>query len=72
MSYINLKEAAEFLGIKAATLTKWVQAKKIPHYKVTARPLFKKAELEKFMEMRRVAAIPRLKQPRARRTQSAA
>lgn len=63
---VNLKAAAEYLGISPNTLCKWCQKKQIPHYKLTNRPMFKKAELDRFIERKRVPAIPRLKEFRPR------
>lgn len=63
---MSVKDAAEYIGIEPGTLQKWCQKKQIPHYKVTNRPMFKKAEIERFIEMRRVPAIARIREPRVR------
>ena len=47
---VNFKEACEYLGIKPATLYKWIHLRLIPHYKVHNRKIYFKAdELEKFV-----------------------
>lgn len=68
MNLIPLKEAAEYLGIEPGTLRKWVQAKRIPYYSL-GRPKFKRAELDRFIERHRVAAVQRIRdfKPGARR-----
>ncbi len=64
---ITLKEAAELLGCAPATLRKWVQAKKVPHYRLSGRPKFKVSELENFVRIMKVERRPSLKRSSVRR-----
>lgn len=51
MRDLTLPQAAEYMGIKAKTLSNWIYAGKAPHhYKRFGRRYFKKADLEAFMK----------------------
>lgn len=53
---LGTKAAASYLGISVHTLGKWCSAKRIPYYKVGKERSFKKEDLDKFVESRRVEA----------------
>jgi excisionase family DNA binding protein len=46
--YLSKKEAAKHLALSIRTLDKWLHA--IPHFRVGKKALFKKSELDKWME----------------------
>ena len=48
--YVNIKEAAEFLGVKPSTIYVWKHKRIIPYYKIggTKSLRFKLSELDKF------------------------
>ncbi len=54
--YCNIKTLSECTGIKKSTLYNWVHEKKIPHYKVYGRLLFKLEEMIEFIESKRIEA----------------
>ncbi|CAG1066002.1 hypothetical protein BAC1_01599 [uncultured bacterium] len=58
---LSVKEAAALLGIKDATLRKWVQQRRITFYRIGRHPKFKQQDLDRFLEQLRVPAIPRMK-----------
>lgn len=70
MKLIDLKDAAVHLGVEPDTLRKWCQQKRITHYRIGNHPKFKQADLERFIEIRRVPAVQRMKdfRPRAGRS----
>lgn len=49
--YINIDDAAKFLGIKTVTLRNWIKNEKcsIPAYKVGRMWKFKRSELDKWV-----------------------
>ena len=47
---ISSEEASKYLDISLSTLYKWTKSKNIPIYKIGSRVLFKKSELEKWIE----------------------
>jgi excisionase family DNA binding protein len=53
--WIGLEEAAEYLGIKAVTLRKWIKEKKIPCHKIGKLWKFKKAEIDEWVQSGRSA-----------------
>jgi len=54
---LTYEQAARALGIKLNTLYSWVRDRKIPHVRLGDRLVrFDHAEIEKFVEDRRVAA----------------
>ncbi len=54
---LKIAEAAELLRVSTSTLYHMVSAKEIPHYKVGARVLFDEAELEAWIQARKVPSI---------------
>lgn len=69
MELMPLKDAAKHLGITPGTLQKWVQKRSITFYRVGYHPKFKLADLDRFIESKRVPAVQRIKvfRPRAGR-----
>lgn len=62
--YYTTGDLAEKLGIKAATIRKWVFDKKIPHYKIGGGKgllLFKVSEIEEWLNRQRVKPHLKLK-----------
>lgn len=66
MELISLKDAARRLGIEPGTLRKWVQARRIAFYRIGAHPKFSAADLDRFIESKRVPAVQRIKDFRPR------
>jgi len=55
--FLNLREAAKYLGLAPATIYQFTSQKRLPHYKMGGRRLyFKKSDLDDFIlnEDRRV------------------
>ena len=48
-------DAAEFLGIRMATVNKWVMSRKLPHVKLGKLVRFRQSDLSQFAENQRVA-----------------
>ena len=48
-NYIGIEEAAEFLGVKAATIRKWIKEKNMPAHKIGKLWKFKKSEIEEWI-----------------------
>jgi len=55
--FLNVLQAANYLGIKVSTLYQWVSQKKIPYYKSGRLDKFDLAELDKFIEKTRVNPV---------------
>jgi excisionase family DNA binding protein len=55
--YLTVTEASHYLGIKTSTLYVMVERKEIPHYRVGRLIKFTKADLNAFMEERRVDRV---------------
>jgi len=47
---LNVKEAADYLGLAVSTIYKLVSWKRIPFYKLGARVLFSTSALDKWVE----------------------
>lgn len=57
---ISTKEAAEYLGVAAATLTSWRMRKEnLPYIKLGSRVLYRIADLDKYLEKHLVPAEER-------------
>ncbi len=56
-SFLTLNEAAQYLGVKASTLYSMVERKEIPHYRIGRLIKFTKADLDAFMQERRVDRV---------------
>ncbi len=49
--YLSTKEAAEYLGVAVGTLEQWrFRRKKLPFYKLAKLVLYRKADLDAFIE----------------------
>ena len=55
--FLNATEATHYLGIKMSTLYSMVERKEIPHYRVGRLIKFTKADLDAFMQERRVNIV---------------
>ena len=56
-SFLTVREASKYLGVKPSSLYSLVEEKEIPHYRVGRLIKFKKADLDAFMEERRVDRV---------------
>jgi excisionase family DNA binding protein len=54
MKYINLKEVAEYLRKSKSSIYKWCSAGQIPYIKSGKNLLFKKDEIDRWLESRSV------------------
>lgn len=64
---LNVKEASLFLGLAVATLYEKTSERLIPHYKQGKKIVFKKSELIKWIESRRIPTIEDIKAEAIRR-----
>jgi excisionase family DNA binding protein len=55
--FLNATVATHYLGIKMSTLYSMVERKEIPHYRVGRLIKFTKADLDAFMQKRRVNIV---------------
>jgi excisionase family DNA binding protein len=53
-SFVNVKDASQYLGIKENTVRLWCQEKKIPYYKIGNLLKFKLSELERWAAKKKV------------------
>jgi excisionase family DNA binding protein len=53
-SFLTINEAAQHLGVKTSTLYSMVERKEIPHYRIGRLLRLTKADLDVFMQERRV------------------
>lgn len=51
--YLNLTQAALYLGTPPGTLREWLRTKRLPHYKPGKELLFKRGELDSWMDRHR-------------------
>ena len=58
--WLTLKEAAEYLRISEISLRNFIRYKKISHYKIEGKLLFKITELDKFIEQNKIESINEL------------
>jgi len=56
--FLNLKQAALYLGTTPGTLREWLRTKRLPNYKPGKELLFKRAELDQWMDRHRKVAGP--------------
>ena len=54
---LNVREAAEFLGLKVPTLYKYTHGRNIPFIKLGSRVLFKSDELNRWIDEHKVKPI---------------
>lgn len=52
--YLNVNQAATFLGVSTDTIYSWTMRKFIPHYKLGRLVKLKRSELIQFLEGKRV------------------
>ena len=52
--FLNVKDAAQFLGVSVDTIYSWTFKRVIPHYKLGKLVKFKRSELIQYMESNRV------------------
>lgn len=52
--YLNVNQAATFLGVSNDTIYSWTMRKTIPHYKLGRLVKFKRSELVQFLEGKKV------------------
>ena len=52
---LSVSQLAEILGLKQITIYEWVHQRKIPFVKLGKRVLFRKQDIENFIESNRVA-----------------
>lgn len=49
--WINIEEAADYLGVKSSTILEWIKKENdIPAYKIGKQWKFKKADLDKWIK----------------------
>lgn len=49
-NYISIEEAAEYLGVKTATIRSWIKNKGMPSHRVGGKLLkFKKSEIDEWI-----------------------
>jgi excisionase family DNA binding protein len=51
--FLDVEEAAEYLGIKKPTLYAWAKNGKVPHYRFNSLVRFKRKDLDTWVETRR-------------------
>lgn len=56
--YLTLPEAARYLGAAPGALREWIRMKRLPFYKPGKELLFKRAELDAWMERHRTVEGP--------------
>jgi len=63
--YVKVAEAAEILGVSQGTVRAWAEAGKIPMHKNPANGyrLFRREELEEFLEKIAKQAVPKQSSP---------
>lgn len=52
--FLNVRELAEYLGIKRHTIYTWVSMKRIPYVKMGGRVMFDMRDVEKWIKERKV------------------
>ena len=60
--FISIREASQYLGMKASSLYSMVEGKEIPHYRFGRLIKFRKAELDAWVQERRVDPVDLEKQ----------
>ena len=56
-----IQEAAEYLRISVTTLRRYAYERRVTHYKLKGRIIFRKADLEKFLDSKRVETFDEYK-----------
>ena len=49
-NYINIEDAAQYLGIKPVTLRKWIKVNSVPAHRIGKQWKFKRSELEEWVK----------------------
>ncbi len=62
--YLSIKEAAEYLGVKPSSLYSMVEGREITYHRVRRLIKFTKADLDAFMQERRVDRVDPEKEAR--------
>ncbi len=56
-----IQEAAEYLRISVTTLRRYAYERRVTHYKLKGRIIFRKADLEKFLDTRKIESFEEFK-----------
>ena len=56
-----IQEAAEYLRISVTTLRRYAYERRVTHYKLKGRIIFRKADLEKFLDARKIESFEEFK-----------
>ncbi len=56
--YINIDEAAEYLGVKPSTIRSWIKTKNMPAHRVGGKLLkFKRSEIDKWVQSEKNTSV---------------
>ena len=56
-----IQEAAEYLRVSVTTLRRYAYERRVTHYKLKGRIIFRKADLEKFLDTRKIESFEEYK-----------
>lgn len=56
-----IQEAAEYLRISVTTLRRYAYERRVTHYKLKGKVVFRKADLEKFLDTRKIESFEEFK-----------
>ena len=56
-----IQEAAEYLRVSVTTLRRYAYERRVIHYKLKGRIVFRKADLEKFLDTRKIESFEEFK-----------
>ena len=56
-----IQEAAEYLRVSVTTLRRYAYERRVTHYKLKGRIIFRKADLEKFLDTRKIESFEKFK-----------
>ncbi len=56
-----IQEAAEYLRVSVTTLRRYAYERRVTHYKLKGRIIFRKADLEKFLDTRKIESFEEFK-----------
>ena len=56
-----IQEAAEYLRVSVTTLRRYAYERRVTHYKLKGRVIFRKADLEKFLDTRKIESFEEFK-----------
>ena len=57
-----IQEAAEYLRISVTTLRRYAYERRVTHYKLKGRIVFRRADLEKFLDTRKIESFEEFKE----------